>query len=47
MGSGKEVVGRVNLGEIRFLWGADDRKSVAQTLWWHSSAAPTARRRHR
>ncbi|WP_404392579.1 hypothetical protein [Humibacillus xanthopallidus] len=49
-GSGKEVVGRVNLGEIRFLWGADDRKSVAQTLWWRlergadrQTAAPLTR----
>lgn len=33
-GSGKEIVGRVNLGEVRFTWGADDRKSVSQTLWW-------------
>lgn len=33
-GSGKEVVGRVNLGEVRFRWDADDRKSVSQTLWW-------------
>ena len=49
-GSGKEVVGRVNLGEIRFLWGAEDRKSVAQTLWWRlergadrETAAPLTR----
>lgn len=33
-GSGKELVGRVNLGEVRFTWGEGDRKSVAQTLWW-------------
>ncbi|TQM63850.1 hypothetical protein [Humibacillus xanthopallidus] len=49
-GSGKEIVGRVNLGEIRFLWGAEDRKSVAQTLWWRlergadrQTAAPLTR----
>lgn len=33
-GSGKELVGRVNLGEVRFTWGEGDRKWVAQTLWW-------------
>ncbi|MEU9337223.1 hypothetical protein AB0D49_29365 [Streptomyces sp. NPDC048290] len=33
-GSGKEIVGRNNIGEVRFDWGAQDAKSVVQTLWW-------------
>jgi hypothetical protein len=46
-GSGREVVGRNNIGEIQFSWGAGDAKSVIQTLWWHlpgpGSGAPLTR----
>ncbi|MFJ6572111.1 hypothetical protein ACIQNU_32375 [Streptomyces sp. NPDC091292] len=33
-GSGKEIVGRNNIGEIQFGWDGQDAKSVVQTLWW-------------
>ena len=34
-GSGKELVGQNNLGEITFQWGTDENSKVAiQELWW-------------
>lgn len=41
-GSGKEIVGYPNFGDIRFTWGAGDQKSASQTLWWRLPGAPTA-----
>ncbi|GGV36727.1 hypothetical protein GCM10010182_71140 [Actinomadura cremea] len=37
-GSGKEIVGHCNLGELTFSWG-EDRKA-RQTLWWHLADRP-------
>ncbi|KOG36756.1 MULTISPECIES: hypothetical protein [Streptomyces] len=34
-GSGREIVGRNNIGEVQFVWNGQDAKSVTQTLWWH------------
>ncbi|MFI8997783.1 peptidoglycan-binding protein [Streptomyces sp. NPDC053542] len=34
-GSGREIVGRNNIGEVQFTWDGQDAKSVVQTLWWH------------
>ncbi|WNG48188.1 metallophosphoesterase family protein [Archangium minus] len=46
-GSGKEIVGFNNLGEVTFSWGAGDAKTVTQTLWWRlvgmQDAAPLTR----
>ena len=43
-GSGKEIVGCNNLGEVTFTWQAGDAKKVIQTLWWRlegmNDAAP-------
>ncbi|MFE8598562.1 DUF7800 domain-containing protein [Archangium violaceum] len=43
-GSGKEIVGLNNLGEVSFTWQAGDAKKVIQTLWWRlegmNDAAP-------
>ncbi|MEU6578244.1 hypothetical protein [Streptomyces sp. NPDC046805] len=33
-GSGKEIVGSNNIGEVQFTWDGQDAKSVIQTLWW-------------
>lgn len=46
-GSGKEVVGFNNLGEVTFSWQAGEEKKVIQTLWWRlagmNDAAPLTR----
>ncbi|MFB7448213.1 hypothetical protein [Streptomyces sp. NPDC056194] len=46
-GSGREIVGRNNIGEVQFTWDGQDAKSVIQTLWWHlpgnSGGAPLTR----
>jgi hypothetical protein len=46
-GSGREIVGRNNIGEVQFTWDGQDAKSVTQTLWWHlpgnTGAAPLTR----
>lgn len=33
-GSGRIVVGRNNVGELRFSWGPGDDKTAIQKLWW-------------
>lgn len=46
-GSGREIVGRNNIGEVRFTWDGQDAKAVVQTLWWHlpgnTNGAPLTR----
>ncbi|MDH6228275.1 hypothetical protein M2169_005245 [Streptomyces sp. MJP52] len=41
-GTGRAIVGRNNIGDITFTWGADDDKSVIQTLWWRFDGQTTA-----
>ncbi|PVM90363.1 hypothetical protein DDF62_08880 [Caulobacter radicis] len=33
-GAGRILVGRNNIGEIRFEWPASDKKALVQKLWW-------------
>lgn len=46
-GSGREIVGRNNIGEVQFTWDGQDAKSVTQTLWWrlpgNANGAPLTR----
>jgi hypothetical protein len=48
-GSGKEIVGQNNVGELSFQWGAGDDKVVTQELWWwlDTSANPFPVSRYR
>ncbi|MES9608746.1 peptidoglycan-binding protein [Actinomadura sp. NPDC000929] len=39
-GSGKEIVGYCNLGELRFSWGDGEAKKATQILWWHLDDRP-------
>ncbi|MFD0688108.1 peptidoglycan-binding protein [Actinomadura fibrosa] len=39
-GSGKEIVGYCNLGELSFSWGQGEDKKATQTLWWHLGDRP-------
>lgn len=43
-GAGRVVVGRNNIGELRFRWGAGEDKAAVQKLWWrltdHAEPAP-------
>ena len=41
---GREIVGRNNMGELRFTWPAGTGKQVAQRLWWSATdnAPPAA-----
>ena len=38
---GRFIVGRNNIGDVRFSWGAGDQKRVTQRLWWRrTDSAP-------
>jgi len=47
LGRGQEVVGHNNIGDVTFVWGAGDAKTVIQNLWWRPEdevdAAPYTR----